>query len=151
MYPYYSTNLVPSICCLFLSVPHDLIGEEMSSRDACANQLSQFFVNSKKDFNERDTMTVPSTRTRTLAKRILGKAAKIMLPKSLVLRHCALDGSNNKTAADLREIGKLRNLLNHKMWQRKAKFRFVLQRLYISMHCYIYIYIYPYVPLLYIY
>ena len=60
MHPSYSPDLAPSNYHLFLSMAIYLAGEQLASREACQNRLSQFFVNRDKGFYERGIMKLPS-------------------------------------------------------------------------------------------
>ena len=60
MHPPYSPDLAPSNYHLFLSMTIYLAGEQLASREACQNRLSQFFVNRDKGFYEIGIMKLQS-------------------------------------------------------------------------------------------
>ncbi|CAD6994020.1 unnamed protein product [Ceratitis capitata] len=59
LHPPYSPDLAPSDYHLFLSMANYLGGEEMASREACENRLTQFFANKEKVFYEEGVMMLP--------------------------------------------------------------------------------------------
>ncbi|CAD6994021.1 unnamed protein product [Ceratitis capitata] len=59
LHPPYSPDLAPSDYHLFLSMANYLGGEEMASREACENRLTQFFANKDKVFYEGGVMMLP--------------------------------------------------------------------------------------------
>ena len=56
----YSPDLAPSDYHLFLFMVNDLAEEKLTLREACENQLSQFFANRDKSFYEKGIMKLPS-------------------------------------------------------------------------------------------
>ena len=69
MHPPYSPDLAPSDYHPFLSMANIFNGEELASREACKNRLSQFFANRNEGFYERGIMKLPLTWQQVIEKK----------------------------------------------------------------------------------
>ena len=57
MHPLYNPD--PASSDYHLSMANNFAGEKFASREACKNQLSQFFINRDEGFYERGIMELP--------------------------------------------------------------------------------------------